>query len=357
MTQAEAESNLSQASYSIGQGVVHKRGQQGTIVAIPGLNNNSQDYRVTTRPDPVTWKRVDLVQPEQAKFGAFVIRLDGSGSGNVLSVTGDEITVLPPLTFRNWQPADIEGTVEEVIRQQVANEYQLLLDDLRKELDALKEEIENESAIHLLDMQTVQNGAGELKVCPVEVKTVVQRIFKRQIAGGDYKTKDADDELAALYNEGWEEIPCLSNPLMDRSRGEPGFYRFVTLRRLGPLEAVAVPPQQGEEKATPIAPAEETFVVAADVKIAPANGDTERVIEVKEPEESPAVNSFRDALRGGRFSAQEMSSIGDQQAYNRAKAVYDGYEKTRYAQHDLLVAEFRPRVEPDAPLIIEMEVS
>jgi hypothetical protein len=356
MTQAEAESNLSQASYSIGESVVHKRGQQGTIVAIPGLNNNSQDYRVTTRPDPVTWKRVDLVQPEQAKFGAFVTRLDGSGSGNVISVTDDEVTVLPPLTFRNWKPADIEGTVEEVIRQQVADEYQALLDDLRKELDALKEEIENESANHLLDMQTVQNGAGELKVCPVEVKTVVQRIKKIGVNDTFYYTREANDELAALFNEGWEEIPCLSGLLMDRRKGEPGFYRFVTMRRFGPLEAMAVPPHQAQEKVTPIAPEEKT-VVAADVKIAASNGDTERVIEVKEPEESPAVNSFRDALRGGRFSAQEMSSIGDQQALNRAKAVYDGYEKTRYAQRDLLVAEFRPRVEPDAPLIIEMEVS
>lgn len=296
--------------------VVVKDGQRGKIVYSEYFDPASSEYgkKVTVAliGDISTWSMDDLAEGETVVIGRLVKHVDGT-TAVVLGITDDgQIKVQDKRTTEIW---DVDGLVLD------GNSSELLAD---------------KASLVPPEDETVAK-VPELKV---EVKTLVQELST--VSG--HNTAYADRDLARALDDGWVilNISVVTETEGDSNCLSTNLVRVVTLEKRHEVKDPEPEVEVTEAKPVEVAadepviwetPEEPTTAASAPVIISVEHPEPELTpvaITFHPPVDVPQRMSFEEALRNPRVTAEEAIAIGNQQVFERGRAVFEGLQNASY---------------------------
>lgn len=319
--------------YAIGDVVVHTNGERGLVLGSEFFDAANPDYgkkvKVALTSKHFEWAIDDLVDP-LFRIGYLVEHKNGA---TALAVGIPNVGMVQVRDLRQeevWDVADIEGTHDgSTIVKQSAK-----IAVLEAELAALKAAPSPSLATEVAP-PTHQGGES-----PVEVKTLIQRLTD---AMGKPYTGEADRELARALVEGWSVMDISVDTVFYPGDQELQSVRVVTLEKRHEGEVFEPEAVEAEGKLLEVAD-EVKPVEAADSPVTKTAARVPFIVTVEHPEpefqpvaitfhppvSTPRTISFEEALNNPRMSAAEVAEIGNQIAFERGKAVFEGLQNGSY---------------------------
>lgn len=334
--QQSENSNEATCPYWQGDRVMHVDGRIGLITGVPTKTPETATvFAVRMTGEREIWKAADLTSTEKRPDNRLV-HTDGR-TGFVLADLAKDTFMVRVDTEHGqiWELDEIAGLADEVIRTRTGREYQAEIDRLKESLDELETEKEQvESDLEKIVTTSTASPTAAEKV-EVKVVTSVRRLPSHLNQDVTYD----DPQIARFIADEWEILDITeSTAVCDEQLLT---VRSVTLRKDRTDDPA---PQNGERAsvgvAVPVA-VEITDILDSDEPVvddpvpAKVSEPTSKVFKPSFVEVDPdAIDNilqkeglpnltFEQALRGG-YDWQTVATIGDRQAYERAKAVFCG---------------------------------
>jgi hypothetical protein len=311
--------NLPPTPFMIGEVVVHKDGQRGTVCNSeffdPHCSEYAQKVRVALIDVPENWAMDDLAEGQTVKIGQLIENRNGLLALALGIPEVGLVKVRKVRNFADWPVAAVVRAEDGATMVRQAAKIAVL----EGELAAVK----GKQADAPLRVPT------EDEQPQVEVKTLVQRLTDKMDRPF---LKQADEELAAALADGWAVLDISVNTVFDPGDKYLQSVRVVTLEKRNAVDELAQTDVPLHVPTKETAPGPELVMVGVEQPEEPVPSMRQPVAVTIDLEPVPVNNtiSFEEALNNPRMSAADVAEVGNRIAFERGKSVFDGLQNDTY---------------------------